>query len=112
MTTYPPGFFIVRDQWGNVWPPGFEPRLSNPKDPLCIMERHLREQRRIREAEERGQSLADEETRRRRRESRSLARAAQRAAKLPKRPSAGTVKASRGQPGRGPSIVLVGSTPL
>jgi len=112
MTTYPPGYFIVRDDHGNVWPPYFQPRLSNPRDPLCIMERHLREQRRIREAEARGNELSDDETRRRRRESRALARAAQRAAQLPKKPTAGTVKATRGQPGRGPSIVLVGSTPL
>lgn len=111
MTTYPPGWFVepVVAWWGVG---GFQPRLTNPRDPLCIMEKHLREQRRIREAEERGQSLADEETRRRRRESRALARAAQRAAKLPAKPSAGKVKASRGQPGRGPSIVLEGSTPL
>lgn len=35
--TVAPMSFIVRDDAGNVWPPGFKPRLTDPLDPLCMI---------------------------------------------------------------------------
>lgn len=99
-TTYPAGWFTepVR-AWKAL---AFKPRLTNPLDPLCVMKWAEVAQRKTREAEARGQVLADDEQRRKRRESRQRARDAKRAKKLAERPTAGATKATRGQPGRGP----------